>query len=192
MRRSFTIGVLFVDSTASGLTHEFFSAILNAAKVEAEKRGYDITFIASDNFGGKKVSYLEHARSRNIDGILIASVDFHDPAVIELANSGLPVVTIDYVYNGCTAIMAPALAVQFIFSFVGTWNNYLIPALLIDKDEFKTLPLIIAAVKASDPSSFDLGKVYCLVGISIIPLVLVYLGFSRFIIKGMTAGAVKG
>ena len=89
-------------------------------------------------------------------------------------------------------IMAPALAVQFIFCFVGTWNNYLIPALLIDKDEFKTLPLIIAAVKASDPSSFDLGKVYCLVGISIIPLVLVYLGFSRFIIKGMTAGAVKG
>jgi LacI family transcriptional regulator len=52
MRRSFTIGVLFVDQTACGFTHEFFSAILNAAKVEAEKRGYDITFIASDNFGG--------------------------------------------------------------------------------------------------------------------------------------------
>lgn len=89
-------------------------------------------------------------------------------------------------------LMKPALAVQFIFSFVGTWNNYLVPALLIDKDEMKTLPLIIAAVKASDPSSFDPGKVYCLVGISIIPLVIVYLFFSRFIIKGMTAGAVKG
>ena len=106
MRRSFTIGVLFVDQTACGLTHEFFSAILNAAKVEAEKRGYDITFIASDNFGHCKVSYLEHAHSRNIDGVLIASVNFQDPAVIELANSGLPVVTIDYVYNGCTAIMS--------------------------------------------------------------------------------------
>jgi LacI family transcriptional regulator len=88
MRRSFTIGVLFVDQTACGLTHEFFSAILNAAKVEAEKRGYDITFIASDNFGHRKVSYLEHAHSRNIDGVLIASVNFQDPAVIELANSG--------------------------------------------------------------------------------------------------------
>ena len=106
MRRSFTIGVLFVDKTACGLTHEYFSAILNAAKVEAEKRGYDITFIASDNFGGHKVSYLEHARSRNIDGVLVASVDFHDPAVVELVNSGLPVVTIDYLYNGCTAIMS--------------------------------------------------------------------------------------
>jgi multiple sugar transport system permease protein len=75
---------------------------------------------------------------------------------------------------------------------VGSWNNYFIPALLISDDGTKTLPLIIAAVKASDPSSFDLGKVYCLVGISIIPLVIVYLILSRFIIKGVTAGAVKG
>jgi len=89
-------------------------------------------------------------------------------------------------------IMKPAIAVQAIFAFVGSWNNYFIPALLISKDDAKTLPLIIAAVKASDPASFNLGKVYCLVGISIIPLVLVYLVLSRFIIKGVTAGAVKG
>ena len=89
-------------------------------------------------------------------------------------------------------IMKPAIAVQAIFAFVGSWNNYFIPALLISDDGTKTLPLIIAAVKASDPSSFDLGKVYCLVGISIIPLVIVYLILSRFIIKGVTAGAVKG
>lgn len=106
MKRSFTIGVLFVDQTACGLTHEYFSAILNAAKVEAEKEGYDISFISSSNFASRHVSYLEHARSRNIDGVLIASVDFLDPQVVELAQSGLPVVTIDYVYNGCTAIMS--------------------------------------------------------------------------------------
>jgi LacI family transcriptional regulator len=106
MRRSFTIGVLFVDAAGSGLTHEYFSSILNSVKVEAEKRGYDITFIASNKAGGKDVSYLEHARSRGIDGVVIASVDFHSPDVIELVNSGLPVVTIDYVYNGCTAILS--------------------------------------------------------------------------------------
>jgi multiple sugar transport system permease protein len=89
-------------------------------------------------------------------------------------------------------IMKPALAVQFIFTFVGSWNNYFIPALLIDKSGKMTLPLVIASVKASDPSTFDLGKVYCLVGVSIIPLVLVYLVFSRFILRGMTEGAVKG
>ena len=106
MRRSFTIGVLFVDQTACGLTHEYFSAILNAAKVEAEMQGYDISFISSSRFAGQNVSYLEHARSRNIDGVLIASVDFHNPQVVELAESGLPIVTIDFVYNGCTAIMS--------------------------------------------------------------------------------------
>jgi LacI family transcriptional regulator len=106
MRRSFTIGVLFIDAAGSGLTHEYFSSILNSVKVEAEKRGYDITFIASNKAAGKDVSYLEHARSRGIDGVVIASVDFHSPDVIELVNSGLPVVTIDYVYNGCTAILS--------------------------------------------------------------------------------------
>lgn len=89
-------------------------------------------------------------------------------------------------------IMKPALAVQFIFTFVGSWNNYFIPALLIDKNEWKTLPLVIATVKASDPSTFDMGQVYCLVGVSVLPLVIVYLILSRFIIQGMTAGAVKG
>jgi multiple sugar transport system permease protein len=89
-------------------------------------------------------------------------------------------------------LMKPAIAIQFIFTFVGSWNNYFIPALLISKDGQKTLPLIIAAVKASDPSSFDLGKVYMLVAVSIVPLLIIYLLFSRFIIKGMTEGAVKG
>ena len=43
---SHNIGVLFVDDTMSGLTHEYFSAILNSAKEEAERLGYDITFIS--------------------------------------------------------------------------------------------------------------------------------------------------
>jgi multiple sugar transport system permease protein len=89
-------------------------------------------------------------------------------------------------------IMKPGIAVQAIFTFVGTWNNYFIPALLLDKPEKKTLPLIIAMIKASDPSTFDLGQVYCLIGVSIFPLVVIYLILSRFIIGGVTAGAVKG
>jgi LacI family transcriptional regulator len=106
MRRSFSIGVLFVDKTSSGLRHEYFSSILNSVKVEAEKRGYDITFIASNPIGGRKLSYVEHAKSRGIDGIVIASVDFLAPEVYELVTSGIPVVTIDYVYNNCTAILS--------------------------------------------------------------------------------------
>lgn len=106
MRRSFTIGVLFVDQTACGLTHEYFSSILNAVKVEAECHGYDLTFISSESFGDREFSYVEHAKSRNIDGIVIASVDFSSPEIINLVNSGIPVVTIDYVYNDCTCILS--------------------------------------------------------------------------------------
>ena len=55
------IGVLFVDETSSGLTHEYFSMILNSVKEEAESHGYDITFICQ-NLGGKTVTFLEHCR----------------------------------------------------------------------------------------------------------------------------------
>ena len=102
---SYNIGVLFADETHSGLTHEFFSCILDSAKTEAERLGYDITFISS-KVGGKDTTFLEHARYRKCDGVLIASVDFHNPAVRELLDSEIPVVSIDYVYNDSSSIMS--------------------------------------------------------------------------------------
>ena len=65
---SHNIGVLFVDDTMCGLTHEYFSAILNSTKEEAERLGYDITFI-SQNIGGEKISFAEHCRYRKCDGV---------------------------------------------------------------------------------------------------------------------------
>lgn len=103
--RTYNLGVLFVDDTMSGLTHEHFSAILNSFKMEAEEKGYDITFI-NHNIGGKPFTYLEHCRYRGLDGVVIASVDFTDSRVMELINSGLPVVTIDHVFNNTTAVLS--------------------------------------------------------------------------------------
>ena len=80
---SHNIGVLFVDDSHSGLSHEYFASILNGAKDEAERLGYDITFI-SQNIGGRPMSFLEHAVYRKCDGVLIACVDFKSPAVIQL------------------------------------------------------------------------------------------------------------
>lgn len=107
--RSNNIGVLFVDEMQSGLTHEYFSAVLNSLKVEAEGLGFDITFI-SQNIGDITMSYYEHARYRNCDGIVIACVDFYDPAVIELINSDIPTVTIDHMFNASTAILSDNLS----------------------------------------------------------------------------------
>lgn len=104
-KRSNNIGVLFIDKMNSGLAHEYFSSVLENLKAESEKRGYDITFI-SQNIGNQKMSYLEHCRYRNYDGVIIASVDYADPMVLELVTSELPVVTIDHVFNGKTAILS--------------------------------------------------------------------------------------
>ncbi|MGN0981520.1 MAG: carbohydrate ABC transporter permease [Candidatus Limivicinus sp.] len=89
-------------------------------------------------------------------------------------------------------MIKPALAVQMIFSFVESWNNYFLPALLLDKAEMKTVPIMIAQLRAADYSKFDLGKVYMLILLAILPVLVVYLFLSKSIIKGVTAGSVKG
>lgn len=101
--RSYNIGVLFEEEAGSGLTHEYFSGVLNGLKVQVEKQGYDITFI-NTCFENRKMSYYEHCRYRNFEGVAIVCADFNDPDVTELMNSDLPVVTIDYVHHNCTAV----------------------------------------------------------------------------------------
>lgn len=89
-------------------------------------------------------------------------------------------------------MLKPALAVQLIFNFVQSWNNYFMPALLLDKAEMKTVPLMIAQLRSADYSKFDMGKVYMFILLAILPVVVVYICLSKFIIKGVTAGSVKG
>ncbi len=103
--RTYNLGVLFMDATASGLTHEYFSALLNSFKVEAEKLGYDITFI-SNQVNHFITNYLDHCRYRQCDGVMIASIDFTDPDVLNLIQSDIPTVTIDYVFDNHTSIMS--------------------------------------------------------------------------------------
>lgn len=117
-KRSNNIGVLFIDKTNSGLAHEYFSSVLENLKSEAENRGYDITFI-SQNIGNQKMSYLEHCKYRNYDGVVIASVDYYDPMVLELVTSDFPLVTIDHVFNGKTAILSDNVsAVEELVTYV--------------------------------------------------------------------------
>jgi len=103
--RTNNIGVLYVDKMESGLMHEYFSSLLNSIKAEAERSGYDITFI-SNNIGQSTMSYLEHCRYRACDGVVITCADFNDPDVLELVQSEIPVVTIDHVFNEKTAILS--------------------------------------------------------------------------------------
>ncbi len=102
--RTYNIGVLFVDEAQSGLTHDYFSFVLDSFKRGAEAEGYDITFINGNK--SKRMTYLENCRYRGFDGALIACVDFYDPEVYELVNSGIPVITIDHAFFGHSAVLS--------------------------------------------------------------------------------------
>lgn len=103
--RSYNLGLLYVDKSNSGLEHEYFNVILNSIKKEAERLGYDVTFI-SNKIGNSRNSYLSHARYRGCDGVVLVSADFHDPEVIHLVESNMPTVIIDHIYHNRTAILS--------------------------------------------------------------------------------------
>lgn len=104
--RSYNLGVLYKEESGSGLTHDYFSQILENFKNTAEYGGYDITFLSNSKMHKDRMSYLEHTMYRGMDGVMIAVADYRDPEVIELLSSELPVVTVDFVFNGRIAVMS--------------------------------------------------------------------------------------
>lgn len=89
-------------------------------------------------------------------------------------------------------LMKPAIAVQLIFAFVGSWNNYFTPALILHKDNMKTLPILLAQLRGADWMTFDMGIIYMMIAFSIFPVIIVYLFLSKFIVQGVALGSVKG
>lgn len=88
-------------------------------------------------------------------------------------------------------IMKPAIAVQAIFTFVGSWSNYFIPALVIQTKSKMTVPILIATLRGADYMNFDMGKIYTMILVAIVPIIIVYLFLSKYIIAGVTLGGVK-
>lgn len=90
-------------------------------------------------------------------------------------------------------IFKPAFAVQAIFAFVASWNNYYTPSMLLlsGKLEQKTMPMMVTAILSNDKLT-DFGVRYLAIMLSVIPVVVIYLLLSKYIVKGVTLGAVKG
>lgn len=147
-----------------------------------------------DNLGG-----LDHLWPLFIPSIAAPAVFYFMHSYLQ---SSLPMELVEAArMDGCSEfstfnrivlpIMKPAIAVQAIFTFVSTWNNYFIPALIISDNKKKTLPILIASLRSADFLKFDMGKVYMLITIAIVPIIIVYLLLSRFIVDGVTLGGVK-
>lgn len=104
--RTYNMGVMFSHDDQSGLTHDFFTYVLDGFKSTIEQYGYDLTFINSSKEGTRKMSYLEHCRYRGFDGVAIICANFFDPEVEELAKSDIPLVTVDHVFYDKIAVIS--------------------------------------------------------------------------------------
>lgn len=89
-------------------------------------------------------------------------------------------------------ILKPAFAVQAIFTFVTNWNNYFMPRLILDDKKMYTVPLVLSAMRNAGPLETDAGMFNLYIVIAILPVVVVYLCLSKFIIRGIALGSVKG
>ena len=93
-RHSHNIGLLTQLRDQNGLLHDFVTLVINAFQAEAEHSGYDVTFV-SENIRGNAMSYLEHCRYRNFDGVALICADFFSQSVREFMTSTIPTVTVD-------------------------------------------------------------------------------------------------
>ena len=87
-------------------------------------------------------------------------------------------------------IMLPAVATQSIFAFVTNWNNLYMPSLIISSTEKKTLPIVVSNL-SSNRYQTEYGVVYCGLTLTVLPMLIVYIFLSKFIIEGVALGSVK-
>ena len=88
-------------------------------------------------------------------------------------------------------IMSPGIATMSIMCFIGNWNNYLLPMIILNKNSKFTLPVMMATLRASTNIQSEQGAIYLSVAISVIPILLVFCFCSKYIISSISAGSVK-
>jgi len=88
-------------------------------------------------------------------------------------------------------ITLPAIATMGIMGFIGNWNSYLLPMILINTNEKMPLTVMMTTLRASVDITKNQGATYLCVAISVIPILLVFFVFSKYIISSVSAGAVK-
>lgn len=88
-------------------------------------------------------------------------------------------------------IMAPGIATMSIGSFIGNWNNYLVPLILLNTPNKMTLPVMITTLNAATDLQKNQGAIYLGVAISVVPILIVFCFCSKYIISSISAGSVK-
>lgn len=88
-------------------------------------------------------------------------------------------------------IMVPGIATMSIGSFIGNWNGYLVPLILLNSPDKMTLPVMITTLNAATNLQKNQGAIYLGIAISVIPILIVFCFCSKYIISSISAGSVK-
>jgi multiple sugar transport system permease protein len=83
----------------------------------------------------------------------------------------------------------PGVATMCIFNFVASWNAYMGPLIILQRKELYTMPVMISMIKGLYVTNY--GAMYLAIAISVIPIMIVFAFFSRYIIDGLTTGSEK-
>ena len=202
-----------IVSTCSALLCVYFSAMTAYAihAYEFKLRKFAFTFILLIMMVPTQVSTLGFLQLITKLGIMNSYIPLIIPAIAapvvffymyQSMEATLPYSIVEaarvdgsnefYTFNAIVCpMLKPAFAVQSIFAFVSSWNNYFVPALVISDKKLWTVPIVIANARSADYMMFDLGDNYTLMTVAILPLIVIYFLLSRYIIGGVTAGGVK-
>lgn len=88
-------------------------------------------------------------------------------------------------------IMSPGIATMSIMGFIGIWNSYLLPMIILNKNNKFTLPVMMATIRASTDIQSKQGAIYLAIAISVVPILIVFALFSKYIVSSISSGAVK-
>ncbi len=89
-------------------------------------------------------------------------------------------------------MLMPGIATMSIFTFIGSWNNYLMARIMLNSPRLFTLPLQIANLRAGNLWVYNQGAIYLGLAVTIFPIVLFFIIFSRYLVDSIAAGSVKG
>ena len=88
-------------------------------------------------------------------------------------------------------IMMPGIATMSIGTFIASWNNYLMPLVLLVSPKKFTLPVMMGSLSASKDITANMGATYVSVAVSVVPIMIAFCFFSKYIISSISAGGVK-
>jgi LacI family transcriptional regulator len=107
-KRTWTLGIVYFENLGVGLSHPFFSGVIEGVKRQADKHGYSLLF-GSKNDRLKNDTFLEYFKYRCVDGIAIICTDPSDKETLELIDSDFPIVVIDMFNKNTSTVTSDSL-----------------------------------------------------------------------------------